>query len=274
VQANRPQALRWPFGTQPALALWQALYFRPARFQPEPGRSAEWNRGAYLVQGLGHCAACHAGRNALGGPASGREGGDGGLVPQQGWYAPSLRSPLEAGVADWPLDEVVRLLRTGVSARGSVLGPMAEVVHRSTQHLDPADLRAMAVYLQALPQDRAPRPPAAPAPATVKVEGERLYRQQCASCHGEQGQGVPGAYPPLVGNRTVTMEPPINAIRAVLSGGFPPSTAGNPRPHGMPPMTLDDAQVAAVLSFVRQGWGQRASAISPRQVQQARESNR
>ncbi|HKX95251.1 MAG TPA: cytochrome c, partial [Methylibium sp.] len=181
-QPNRPHALRFPYDSQAALAVWRALFFRPGRFEPEEGRSAAWNRGSYLVSGLGHCEACHAGRNWLGATRGGIELG-GGLIPMQGWYAPSLAAPHEAGVQDWPEDEVVALLGGGVAPRATVMGPMSEVVFRSTQHLMPEDLRAMAVFLQSLPPTQA-RAQAAPAPdgaAMRRGEGE----------FGEGGDGVP-----------------------------------------------------------------------------------
>ena len=102
-----------------ALALWRALFFRPATFEPEAARSSAWNRGAYLVRGLGHCAACHGGRNFLGATPQGGLSLGGGLIPMRNWYAPALTAPEEAGMADWPLEDIVALLRDGVSPRGS-----------------------------------------------------------------------------------------------------------------------------------------------------------
>lgn len=273
-QPNRPHALRWPYGTQAALATWRALYFAPAAFAPEAARGADWNRGAYLTRGLGHCSACHTQRNALGASDLGLALG-GGLIPVQNWYAPSLRSPDEAGVADWTEAEVADLLRTGRSARGSVMGPMAEVVWRSTQHLSDADLRAMAVYLRALPQE-APRVRAAAQPASAAAapasRGGRLYEQHCAQCHGAAGEGAAGLYPPLAGNRAVTMASAANLIRVVQGGGYLPATAGNPRPFGMPPFAhvLDEADTAAVVSFVRGAWGNDAAPVTPLEVLQLR----
>ena len=150
VRARRPHALRFPFDQQASLAVWRALFFRPARFEPDSSKSPQWNRGAYLVETLGHCNACHSRRNAFGATAGPLDLA-GGLIPIQNWYAPSLRDNAEAGVGDWPESEVVALLRDGVSARGSVQGPMAEVVARSTQFLSGDDLAAMAVYLSACP---------------------------------------------------------------------------------------------------------------------------
>lgn len=270
-QANAPHALRFPFGTQPALAVWRALYFRPGEFRPEPQRGAEWNRGKYLVQGLGHCAACHSGRNALGGIGVDTEFA-GGLMPDAAWYAPSLASPAEAGVQDWPRAQVVKLLKDGVSAHAAVSGPMADVVFGSTQYLGAADLDAMARYLASIPRR---------APALRRVEaasgeqmarGEEIYARHCASCHGERGEGVAGIYPALAGNRAVTLPTPANLVQIIRHGGFLPTTAGNPRPFGMPPygQLLGDADIAAVASFIRQSWGNAAAPVSSSEVIRAR----
>jgi mono/diheme cytochrome c family protein len=262
---NRLHRLRWPYSTQAALAVWRALYFRAEKYVPDPARTPEWNRGAYLVQGLGHCSACHSARNALGGM---RDVMDlsGGLIPMQNWYAPSLAAASEAGVADWSIDQIVQLLGTGVSARGTVLGPMAEVVLHSTQYLEPGDLRAMAVFLKSLPPapaDSDPREVPRPDP-NVLERGGKLYARHCASCHGEQGEGVPGAYPALSGNRAVTMTTTSNLVQVILNGGYPPATRGHPRPFGMPPFAtvLSDADVAAVITYTRASWNNKAAPVS------------
>jgi mono/diheme cytochrome c family protein len=274
---NRAHRLRWPYDTQAALAVWRALYFRPERHMDDPSRSRDWNRGAYLVQGLAHCGACHTARNALGGV---RDVMDlsGGLIPMQNWYAPSLASASEAGVADWPLEQIEQLLATGTSPRSTVLGPMAEVVLHSTQYLDPGDIRAMAVYLKALPPTPADTDPreVARAGSDALARGGKLYEQHCAACHGSQGEGVRGAYPALAGNRAVTMPVTANLVQVVLNGGFPPATRGNPRPFGMPPfaMAMSDADVAAVLTYIRSSWGNKASPLSELSVTQQRSSAR
>ncbi|MCU0966030.1 MAG: cytochrome c, partial [Burkholderiaceae bacterium] len=266
-QPNRPHALRFPYGTQPALAVWRALYFRPGRFAPQAAQSAEWNRGAYLVQGLGHCSACHAGRNALGATRD-PTALAGGLIPLQNWYAP--------GLAGQPAQAVASLLQRGVSDDTALLGPMAEVVLHSTQHLRPADLSAMALYLQALaPAEATQRPGDEPTPTQLQ-RGERLYGNHCAHCHGDAGQGRAWAYVPLAGNRAVVRDPPANLVQVVLGGAFPASTAGNPRPFGMPPFAteLSDEDIAAVLSYIRNAWGNRAAAVQPLEVQRWRSSVR
>jgi mono/diheme cytochrome c family protein len=275
-QPNQPNTLRWPYQSQAALAVWRALYFKPGVYQPEASQSAEWNRGAYLVGGLGHCSACHSPRNALGGTQQALAL-SGGLIPMQNWYAPSLASPHEAGMAGWRQEDIVSLLQAGVAPGASVTGPMAEVVLGSTQHLTLPDLNAMASYLKALPDASAAEQTAAPAPrpASALANTERaakLYEQHCAQCHGDKGQGVPNAYPPLAGNRAVTMESTTNLVQMVLNGGYPPATQGNPRPFGMPPfvLVLNDNDVADVITYIRTSWSNQAGNITPQEVNRIR----
>ena len=278
-QANRAHELRWPLGTQAALGVWRALYFKPQTFAAEASQSVSWNRGAYLVNGLGHCAACHTPRNALGASIEKRSL-TGGLMPRQDWYAPSLRDSQEASVTTWPVPDIVALLQTGTSIHGSSSGPMAEVVQDSTQYLSVSDLSAMAVYLKSIggPAQAAvvKTPSAAPAStatAVVPSPGAKLYETHCANCHGAQGSGVRGAYPALAHSRTVTMANTTNLIQTVLYGGFAPATAGNPRPFGMPPyvLQLNDKDTAAVLTHIRQSWGNQAPEVTELEVNRARD---
>ena len=164
-----------------------------------------------------------------------------------------------------------RLLKSGVSKQGFVMGPMSEVVGQGTQYLSDADAGAMATYLQSLPAPRESET-SAPAAATPSERGRKLYQDHCAGCHGDAGRGVPGAYPALAGSRAVTMRSTANLVHVVLEGGFPPTTAGNPRPFGMPPFSnvLHDDDVAELLSFVRASWGNRAPSVSALDVARAR----
>lgn len=274
-RANTPHRLRWPYSTQAALAVWRALYFEPGSHEPDPAQTPEWNRGAYLVRGLGHCSACHTPRNVLG-ASSDMVDLSGGVIPMQNWYAPSLAAPAEAGVAKWEIADIVRLLQTGTAPTATVLGPMAEVVLHSTQYVTPADLRAMAVYLKSLPEGQPHQTGERSPPRSTEMiqRGEKLYRDHCAQCHGEEGEGVAGAYPALAGNRAVTLAVPANLIQVVLGGGFPPATAGNPRPFGMPPFAtvLGDTDVAAVISHIRLSWGNHAPPVTELMVNQQRGS--
>jgi mono/diheme cytochrome c family protein len=267
---NAAHKLRFPYNTQAALAVWRALSFTPGTFVPDPAKSAEWNRGAYLADGLGHCIACHGTRNVLGATEE-KQGLSGGLIPIENWYAPSLTSRREAGVADWDTRHVVALLKTGTSPRGSVMGPMADVVFGSLQHLNDADVQAMAVFLKQLQEKVGTEStPAVPARRDegVMQRGAKIYDQRCAYCHGDAGQGAEGAYPPLAGNRAVRMDSSANLVQVVRHGGFLPATEGNPRPYGMPPFghVLDDAEIAAVLTYIRGSWGNFAPPVTQRDV--------
>ncbi|MFC0131951.1 alcohol dehydrogenase [Massilia eurypsychrophila] len=268
---NTPHRLNFPYNQQIALAGWRLMYFTPGVFEPVPAQSPAWNRGAYLVEGLGHCSACHSPRNAAGAIEGGLGGG---LIPTIGWYAPSLTSDAEAGLGSWAVPEIVQLLKTGQSPRSTVFGPMAEVVFKSLQHVREPDVAAMAIYLKSLPAAPAPtrEPIKGPQVDQLIAQGKNLYETHCIDCHGADGKGLPPAYPPLAGNRAITMDHSVNAVRIVLNGGFAPGTAGNPRPYGMPPFShlLDDAEVAAVASYIRASWGNTAPPVSTAEVNRYR----
>jgi len=260
--ARRAHELRFPFGTPVAMAVWQWFNFTPAaELQRSPAEGI--TRGAYLVTGLGHCGECHAPRNRWSAPGSRLEGG---AMPGDGWFAPSLHPG--PGASDEPA-QTVALLRDGINARGVASGPMAKVVLDSTQHWLPADLQWAASYLSNLPP--APAPSQAPeADPTLRATGARLYTDRCADCHGADGQGVRGVYPPLAGNPTVVQPSVLTLIRVLDHGGFAAATAGNPKPYGMPPAMLSNEEMAAVLTYVRQSWSQRAHAVSTLDVLRSR----
>lgn len=272
--ANKPHALNFPFNRRELLIGWRTLYFEPGEYVAEPKETAEWNRGAYLVQGLGHCAMCHTAINALGG-SSESKAFEGAMIPNQNWYAPSLTSNRESGLGTWEIKDIADLLQTGTSHRGAVYGPMAEVVYNSLQYLSDEDAKAMAVYLKALPQRDSEAPPTSQArlvdPSVLEL-GRNIYSVQCAVCHGAEGQGQGTAYPPLAGNPSITMATPVNPIRMVLNGGYAPGTRKNPRPHGMPPFShlLGDDEVSAVVTYIRVAWQNSGTPVSAAQVNDLR----
>jgi len=274
-QQNKEPELRFPFNQRGLLVAWRALYFRPGVYADNAQQNAEWNRGAYLVQGLGHCSACHTQRNVFGATREKQDLG-GAMIPMLGWYAASLTGESEAGLGNWEVQHLVDLMKTGVSPRGVVSGPMSEVVRESLQHLNDPDLRAMAVYLKSLPK-AGTGPGAEPPELTadnqrVLKQGAALYEKHCVECHKANGAGEPPHIPPLAGNHALMLDSAVNPIRAVMHGGYPPSTQGNPRPFGMPPFgnVLSDDEAAAVVSFVRNNWGNRGAMVSGQQVNRYR----
>ncbi len=277
---NRPHEMRWPFGTQTALWAWRTLFFKAQVFTPVTTQSAAWNRGAYLVNGLGHCGACHTPRNALGGSQN-NMAFSGGLIPVQNWYAPSLLRSDAAGFNLQNATDTMALLKSGVSTHATASGPMALVVQGSTQYMTDADLQAMSLYLQTLAQATTVQAVETAhmmktnhvTPLADQGEGPKLYTTHCARCHGDKGQGVTPAYPALAGNRAVQLPDGSNLIQSVLHGGFAPVTTANTKPFGMPPfvLRLADSDIAQVLTFVRNAWGNQASAITPQEVNRLRD---
>jgi cytochrome c553 len=259
-RAPKPHTLTWPLGSQVALGAWRALYFTPA--------TVPQDRGAYLVNGLGHCAECHTQRNALGGLAS--EGlHTSGVLPRSQWLAPALMGGNARGGAAWSAPDMAQFLMTGMAVGRVAAGPMAEVVVHGTQYLSSADAQAIAQYLTSPPAPSlatATNAPAAlPAASSVAFKrGATVYEKHCEDCHGKLGLGQVGAYPALADNRAVSAANTNNLVLTVLNGGFAPATAGNPRPFGMPGflLTLNDAEVAAVLTYIRASWGNAGAAVN------------
>ena len=270
------ESLAWPYNSAVAIAIWRSLFFSSGTYKPQDSKSNEWNRGAYLAQGLGHCAACHSPRNAWG--ASGEINDfSGGLMPLVNWYAPSLMSAQETGLAQQSISEIALLLKSGKNATAVASGPMAEVVQHSMQHWPEADLLALATYLKEQAQtnsvsDITNKPFITKSPGNFLNLGAKIYEQHCEQCHQAQGQGVTHAYPALAQNRAVLLSDPTNLVQAVLYGGYPAATTLNPRPFGMPPfvLTLEDREIAAVLTHLRSQWGNQAAEVTPLQVNRIR----
>ena len=275
-QKNRDTDLRFPYNQRWLLYGWRALYFTPGSYVEDTGQSVAWNRGAYLTQGLGHCSACHSPRGDLGGTSLKTELG-GGVIPVLSWYAPPLNGDTASGLGAWESSHLTTLLASGVAPHRAVAGPMSEVVGSSLQYLNQQDIGAMALYLKSLPQQM--QPPVEELETVmpdrqqeIMLAGAKLYENHCAACHQADGKGVEGIYPALAGSASVRMAGGMNAIHLVLSGGFAPSTAGNPRPYGMPPFgqALNDAEVASVLSYVRNSWGNTGNLVSQVEVNKYR----
>lgn len=244
--------LSFPFSLRPLLAVWDALYFHDQRLHADATKSPAWNRGAYLVEGPAHCGACHTPKTALGGDEAKKTFR--GFVTQ-GWFAPNISSDETLGVGDWTADDIRAYLKTGHNQYAAASGPMAEVVEHSTSRMTDADLEAVATYLK----DNGSSP-ASSAKANVLpqndpalVAGGAIYGDLCSACHVSDGRGVPSLFPSLSKSAAVRSENPHTLIRVVLQGARSVATKDEPTAPGMPAFgwQLDDAEVAAVLTYIR-----------------------
>jgi mono/diheme cytochrome c family protein len=267
VQSN---TLPFPFRVRAVMRAWDAIYFREGEYRDDPTHPSDWNRGAYLVQGPGHCGACHTPKSLLGGDkrAEYLQG-----AKLQGWFAPDITGSSGTGLGTWSLEDVTAYLKTGHNRISAATGPMAEEVALSSAHMTDADLRAIATYLKSVPGVDAGRAAVAATDATM-IAGGAIYRDQCSACHGLEGRGVPQLFPSLADSSVVRSTDATTSIRIVLRGARSVGTAGEPTSPGMPSYgrQLDDQQIAAVLTYVRNAWGVAASVVSTNTVSQARSS--
>jgi mono/diheme cytochrome c family protein len=257
--------LPFPFSVRGDMAAWNKLYFTSGEFKPAADKSAEWNRGAYLVEGLMHCGACHTPKNVAGGDKT-DEALQGG--PVQGWFAPDITNAARRGLGSWPIEEIVAYLKTGHNHTTAATGPMGQEVADSSSKMTDADLRAVAVYLKDRPgvEDKAPKPLAATDPAMKG--GAAIYADECSACHTPKGAGVPGMFPALAGSPAVQSEDPTSLMRVVLAGTRSVATDAAPTAPAMPAFgrALDDREAAAVLTYIRNSWGNAAPAVTAGQV--------
>jgi mono/diheme cytochrome c family protein len=262
-------SLPFPFNIRLSMIGWNALFFAPSDFVPDPKRSDEYNRGAYLVEGLGHCGACHTPLNGFGANKS-YQRLEGGRIDN--WTAPNITNDMDEGLGKWSVDDIVRYLKTGQTATGLASGPMKDVVENSTSKMAEADLKAMAVYLKE--RGAAGFPAAIPLPASDKQMqvGEAIFVDTCAACHMRSGEGVEHMFPRLAGSVIATQVDPASLIRIVLTGGRAAATDARPTAPAMPSLgyRLSDDQVAAVVSYVRNSWGNVAWPVTAEMVKALR----
>jgi mono/diheme cytochrome c family protein len=263
-----PPQLRWPLNHRVLMRGWNLLFFRPDIFEPDQSKSAEWNRGAYLVEAAAHCGACHTPKNFAG--AEKRDERFGGSVVD-GWFAPRLDGAARSGLKSWSVDDIVEYLQSGRNAKSHAGGPMAEVVLNSTSKMSDADVRAMAVYLKDIPPS-APEVAASPPSPAQMANGERLYKGACIACHEADGSGAPRIYPPLPGNANLQSADPLSAIRIILDGAETITTPRAPNTGSMPAYAkkMSDQEIADVTTYIRNAWGNAAPAVNPDQVAAAR----
>ncbi|WP_414651557.1 c-type cytochrome [Herbaspirillum sp. UBA812] len=275
---NRPLEMSFPFNQRWGMALWNMAFLQAGPFRPDPAQSAQWNRGAYIVQGPGHCGACHTPRGIGMQEKTMSESGSNGPLFLSGetvenWRALDLRGR-------WQPADVAGLLRTGSNRFGTVAGNMVDVVQHSTQYMSDEDLLAIGTYLASLPSPARQRPPqatAAPVAAAIPADlylsrGGLGYVQFCATCHRSDGNGVQGLFPPLAGNPTLQSNEPASLIHIMLTGWRAARTHAQPKAMSMPAFSaLSDGEIAEILNFARTSWGGRPQAdISERQVARLR----
>jgi mono/diheme cytochrome c family protein len=269
---NRVQSntLPFPFNIRASLIGWNWLFFKPETWQNRADKSAEWNRGGYLVEGLGHCGACHTPKNALGGDEDSRHLQGYAL---QGWFAPDITGDKHLGVGAWSVDDIVEYLKTGANRFTTASGPMAEEISDSTSHWTVADLRAAATYLLDQPGRKETPPQAVSAQDPAMQAGRAIYSDQCAACHTMDGTGIARLLPTLHGSPFVQQQKPDSLLRVVLDGTRAVSTELAPTAPAMPALgwKLSDDQVASVVTYIRNAWGNAAPAVSADDVKRARE---
>src|SRR3954451_420759 len=262
--------LPFPFNIRLSMLFWNAINFSPGRFQANLQKSAEWNRGAYIVQGPGHCVTCHTPKNILGGD-KGDVALQGALL--QGWFAPNITASERIGIGRWSKEDLVQYLRSGANAWTLASGPMAEAVSHSTSQMTDEDLAAIAAYLKDNGSGGPTSAATAPDRNTMQA-GAAIYKDNCAACHRDSGTGDEALFPRLAGSPLVQSEDPSTLIRVVLQGSRAVSTATAPPAPAMPPFNwrLDDGQVSAVLTYIRNNWGNVAAPVDRGAVKNARTS--
>lgn len=286
--------MKFPFSIRALMIGWKKLYFHEGRYAADASKPAEWNRGAYLVQGLAHCGTCHTPRNALGGENASLTftGGtyldeirdvveDQAITPQEGvvrpWSSVNLTSS-PAGIGNWSVDEIALYLKTGHTPYAGAFGPMSVVVDNSTKLLSDPDLHAIAVYLKSLPP--AVQAPAEKIPDDKVKAGEIVYTTRCGDCHLPTGLGIAPSptvdptkvSPPLVGNAIVQAPDPASLINVILYGAHEAHQEGAwPKMPGFQnEVGFDDDQIAALCDYLRASWGNQGGAVTAAMVAKQR----
>ena len=270
-------SLRWP------LAIWNYFFAPSASYVAKPGHDAAWNRGAYLIQGPGHCGACHTPRGIGFQEKSLDDSSPNYLAGAQldAWYAASLRGDMRTGLGTWTRQDIVEFLKQGHNRIGTAFGSMTEAVNNSTSYLSDTDINAIATYLKSLPGASAQQALAYDDATTVALRdrpttqpGGAVYAGACASCHGFDAKGFTPYMPALVGNPVVLDHDASSLINLMLNGSIPLVAEGTPDAYRMPQFRqqLSDQEVADVITFIRNGWGNRATPVTAAQVAKLRKT--
>jgi mono/diheme cytochrome c family protein len=259
--------LPFPFNIRASLRVWDALYFKAGEYQTDSHQSEEWNRGAFLVDGPGHCGACHTPKTFLGGDKTSQYLRGAWL---QGWSAPDITGDKRVGVGSWSQEDLVAYLKSGHNRVTAATGPMGEVVTLSTAFMTDPDVKAIATYLKSLPGS-GDSPGALSKDDPAMAAGSAIYRDQCSACHGIDGKGIANLFPSIADSSMVRSDDATTSIRIVLRGARSVGTAAQPTAAGMPSYRqLDDNQVAAVLTYMRNSWGGGAAPVKAGDVAKVR----
>jgi mono/diheme cytochrome c family protein len=260
--------LPFPYDIRMSMRAWDSLFFEQAEFKPDPNKSLEWNRGAFLVTGPGHCGACHTPKNFLGADKR-SQALQGGQI--QGWFAPDITNNEMHGLGKMSVDDIVALLKTGHNRLATVTGPMAEEVQDASAHFKDEDLKAIATFLKSLPGDGSKETPLDPSDARMAA-GKAIFQATCSACHGLDGKGVANLFPALAEAPAVRSKDPTSAIRVILRGARSVATKTEPTAPAMPSFgwQLKDDQIAAVATYIRNSWGQAAAPASADDVAKQR----
>jgi mono/diheme cytochrome c family protein len=284
-QENRPTEIAFPLNHRELMAFWDAAFLDDGSYQSKPEHDAAWNRGAYIVQGPGHCGSCHTSRGIAFEETALDEGSAryvaGALL--DGWYASKLRGDPVLGLGRWSEQDIVNLLKVGHNAHATVYGSMLDAFNNSTQFMTDDDLFAIAHYLKSLDEEAASAAPTytyseqtlhALDKGDLSAPGAGLFLNQCSSCHGRDGLGHGDLLPPLAGNPAALEHDPSSMINIILNGAGRIVVHGVPDSYRMTPfrVLLSDQQIADVATFVRSGWGNNGSAVSASEVRALRDA--
>lgn len=264
--------LSFPFSLRADMAIWNLLEFDKGPYQPDGSKDSEWNRGAYLVNGLGHCNTCHTSKNLLFGDKSGAEYA-GALI--DGWFAPNITNSAQYGLGDWSVEEVVNYLKTGVNDRALASAAMAQVVENSTSKMTDDDLKAMAVYLKSLQPDDEKPVQAVASDDPAMGTGAAIYKDNCAACHRDSGEGSQGLFPKLAGSSNVRSTDATTSIRKIITGSRAVVTDAAPTAPAMPSFgwRLNDQQIADVVTYIRNSWSNTGTPVAAGTVTAIREKD-
>lgn len=263
--------LAFPFNIRYLMLGWKRLFFDASQLQNDTGKSAQWNRGRYLVEGAAHCSMCHTPRNPFGAEIKSKNYTGANL---QNWFAPSLRNSKVHGLGNWSEEDIVSYLKTGSNRLTVASGPMAEAINASFQYFHDDDLVAMANYVKSLPDHSVEKPKPIDAANPQMINGKKVFIDNCIACHVINGEGISSMIPAFKGNGTIQGQSSESMTHILLNGSKGAITRFNPTGAAMPAFAwkLTDTQIADVLTYIRNEWGNAAQAVSPKEVKEMRKT--